>query len=163
MRRAVWALLIAVTAVGIVFLFVLPGQTWLQQSRAFRNTSASLHALNNENAKLGQRIKALKNDQVIENMAREQYGLVKPGQKAYVIVPSPSGSGSGGSASAGSGSGASAASSGSSASSGSASKAGSANSGASSKVASSRPATKAPSARARSSHRSFWQRLEFWN
>lgn len=158
MRRAVWALLIAVTAVGILFLFVLPGQALLQQRRDLRSTRADLHALNAENGRLAHQIKSLKNDHVIENMAREQYGLVMPGQKAYAIVPSPS---TGGSSSgttnppSGSSSGITNPASGSRPASGSSSP--------SSPTAGHAPKKQAVRESSVGSSPSFWQRLEFWN
>jgi hypothetical protein len=46
-----------------------------------------LRVLSAENAKLDQRRQQLQTDAEIERLAREQYGLVKPGEEAYAILP----------------------------------------------------------------------------
>jgi hypothetical protein len=43
--------------------------------------------LSAENAKLDQRRQQLQTDAEIERLAREQYGLVKPGEEAFAILP----------------------------------------------------------------------------
>jgi cell division protein FtsB len=77
----------AVTLVGVLFLFVLPGRTYLAQRRSLTATASRVQVLGKENAKLGQQVQALQTDSEIERLAREQYGLVKPGEQAYAILP----------------------------------------------------------------------------
>ncbi|HEX9467335.1 MAG TPA: septum formation initiator family protein, partial [Acidimicrobiia bacterium] len=48
-----------------------------------------LELLQSENAKLAGESKLLSSDAEIERLARERYGLVKSGEKAFVIVPAP--------------------------------------------------------------------------
>ena len=89
-RRAVWPLLVSITVVGMLFLFVFPGRTYLAQRRSLAAAEARLHVLKTENKSLDQRVARLQDDAEIERLAREQYGLVKPGEEAYAILPSPS-------------------------------------------------------------------------
>ena len=79
MRRAVrWALL-AVLVGGIVFLFVLPGRVWLAQGRASTVAHRQDTALTRENAALAQRLAQLRNPAYIEQLARQEFGLVHAG------------------------------------------------------------------------------------
>src|SRR5213078_2465692 len=88
-RRAVWPLLVSITVVGVLFLFVFPGRTYLAPRRSLAAAEARLHVLKTENKALDQRVARLHDDAEIERLAREQYGLVKPGEEAYAILPSP--------------------------------------------------------------------------
>ena len=56
----------------------------------YLTTAKRLHVLKTENKSLDQRVARLQDDAEIERLAREQYGLVKPGEEAYAILPSPS-------------------------------------------------------------------------
>jgi cell division protein FtsB len=72
---------------GVLFLFVLPGRTYLDQQRSLAAADTRLRVLSNENGKLQQQIQHLQTDAEIERIARQQYGLVKPGEQAYAILP----------------------------------------------------------------------------
>lgn len=87
MRRAVRILLVAVALGGLLFLFILPGRTWLAQRAAMSGAERRLHALQAENAALARRAAQLQNPAYVQQIAREQYGLVLPGQQAYGILP----------------------------------------------------------------------------
>jgi hypothetical protein len=71
---------------GILFLFVLPGRTWLSQGRAMSRAQHRVSVLSQENRDLRKRITELQNPANIEQIARSQYGLVPPGWTAYGIV-----------------------------------------------------------------------------
>jgi cell division protein FtsB len=86
MRAAVRALLVAIVAGGILFLFLLPGRTWLEQSRAMSSAQRRAQVLAQENAALSKRVTQLHSTAYIEQVARQQYGLVMPGEKAYGIL-----------------------------------------------------------------------------
>jgi cell division protein FtsB len=87
-RRRVFTLLLAsVCLVAALFLFVLPGRTYLSQRHSLAAATVRERVLSAENAKLDQRIKQLQTDAEIERLAREQYGLVMPGEQAYAILP----------------------------------------------------------------------------
>jgi cell division protein FtsB len=86
-RRAVKVLLLAVAVGSVVFLFVLPGRTWIDQSRSTSAAQRRLRILTAENAALARRVAELHDPAYIEQVARAQYGLVMPGEKAYGILP----------------------------------------------------------------------------
>jgi cell division protein FtsB len=86
-RRVFSVVLAAVMLVAAVFLFGLPGRTYLSQQRSLAASEVRLQVLSAENAKLDQRRQQLQTDAEIERLAREQYGLVKPGEEAYAILP----------------------------------------------------------------------------
>lgn len=87
MRRAVRTLLVVVALGGLLFLFILPGRTWLQQRSAMSSAERRLHLLNTENAALARRAAELQSSGYVEQIARERYGLVLPGETAYGILP----------------------------------------------------------------------------
>lgn len=87
MRRAVRLLLIAVAAGGLVFLFVLPARTWLNQSKATSTAQSRAALLARENKALTLRANQLQNPAYVEQIARQQYGLVPQGEQAYGIIP----------------------------------------------------------------------------
>ena len=87
MRRAVRTLLVVVGLGGLLFLFILPGRTWLQQRSAMSGAERRLHLLDTENQALARRASQLQSPAYIEQIARDQYGLVLPGEKAYGILP----------------------------------------------------------------------------
>jgi cell division protein FtsB len=81
--------LLSVILVGILFAFVYPTQTFLDQRRSTSKAREQLAVLRSESAKLGDAAKRLKSDDEITRIAREFYGLVKPGEQPYVILPAP--------------------------------------------------------------------------
>ena len=87
MRRAVRILLVVVAVGGLLFLFVLPGRTWLAQRSAMSAAQRRLELLTQENAELAKQAAQLRNAAYVEQIARQQYGLVMPGEKAYGILP----------------------------------------------------------------------------
>ncbi|HET9075467.1 MAG TPA: septum formation initiator family protein [Acidimicrobiales bacterium] len=89
MRRAVRILLVMVGLGALVFLFVLPGRTWLQQGQAMSRAGHKLAVLNAENAALSRQAAQLQNPAYVAQIARQQYGLVKPGDQAYGILLPP--------------------------------------------------------------------------
>jgi cell division protein FtsB len=87
MKRAVRALLVLVTVGGIVFLFILPGRTWLAQGRATSVAQRQETALSQENAALTKQVSLLQQPAYIEQVARAEYGLTMPGEEAFGILP----------------------------------------------------------------------------
>jgi cell division protein FtsB len=79
--------LASVVLSGVLFLFVLPGRTYLAQQRSLAAAETRFRVLSNENHKLDQQIQHLQTDAEIERLARQQYGLVKPGEQAFAILP----------------------------------------------------------------------------
>jgi cell division protein FtsB len=87
MRRIAWLLLGSVALVGLLFLFVLPARTYLAQRHSLAAAQTRIQVLSRENAKLNEQAQLLQTDAEIERLARQQYGLVKPGEQAYAILP----------------------------------------------------------------------------
>ena len=75
--------------VGVLFAFVYPTQTFLDQRSATTKAREQLDVLRSENTKLADATERLQSDDEIARIAREFYGLVKPGEQPYVILPTP--------------------------------------------------------------------------
>ncbi len=86
MRRAVWGLLVAVVVGGILFLFVLPGRTWLDQGKAMSKAQHQIQVLSQENQELAKRSSQLQSSAYVAQIARQEYGLIMPNEQAYGIV-----------------------------------------------------------------------------
>lgn len=84
------AALFLVVLVGLLFVFVYPTRTFLDQRDETNKARAQLEVLQSENARLARESKRLSTDSEIERLARQKYGLVKPGQIPFVILPAPS-------------------------------------------------------------------------
>jgi cell division protein FtsB len=79
----------AVATIAALAVYVFPTRTWLDQRAALAETSVELRELEAERAALEQRVAELDSDDQIEEIARSQYGLVKPGEEAYAVLPAP--------------------------------------------------------------------------
>jgi cell division protein FtsL len=78
-----------VVLVGLLFAFVYPTRTFLDQRSQTNKAREQLETLRSENARLTRESKRLSTDAEIERIARERYGLVKPGERSFVILPTP--------------------------------------------------------------------------
>jgi cell division protein FtsB len=83
----VWVALLVVVAVGVVALGALPYRAWVAQREQLQQTEARLRAIQDQNASLEQRIAALQTPAEVERLARERYGLARPGEQSFVILP----------------------------------------------------------------------------
>jgi cell division protein FtsB len=88
-RRAVWPFVVSVAVVGVLFLLVFPARTYVAQRRSLVAVQTKVKVLTTENKTLDDRVTALQQPSEIERMAREQYGMVKPGEEAFAILPTP--------------------------------------------------------------------------
>ena len=88
-KRVVGPALVVLVIVGILFVAVLPTRTLLQQRRDTKAATAELRELRERNAELEERARRLRDPREIEQLAREQYGLVRPGEEPYVVLPAP--------------------------------------------------------------------------
>ena len=86
-RRARIALLVAIVVSVVFFCAEFPFGDLAHTRAAAAAASASLAKLQRENAALSAQVKALENPSQLGRIAEEEYGLVKPGQRAYVILP----------------------------------------------------------------------------
>ena len=74
---------------GAVYLFAFPAQTYLAQKQDIVGQEQTIAVLQAENTKLAAESAALRSDATIEKIARSKYGLVSPGQQAFMVLPSP--------------------------------------------------------------------------
>jgi cell division protein FtsB len=81
--------LFLVVLVGLLFAFVYPTRTFLDQRESTSKARAQLELLQAENARMDRQAKKLSTDSEIEQLAREKYGLVRPGERPFVILPTP--------------------------------------------------------------------------
>ena len=103
-RRALWGVVAGVVVAVGLFLFGYPTRTYLEQRSQLTQEQAKLDRLAAANQGLSTEASRLQNTAEIERIARQDYGLVQPGQEAYAILPSPSSSSVSPSASASGGS-----------------------------------------------------------
>ncbi|HEY5164855.1 MAG TPA: septum formation initiator family protein, partial [Acidimicrobiia bacterium] len=78
-RTLLTATLLGLAVVGLLFVFVYPTRTYLQQRNQISAAQHHLAQLNRETARLDGQSRQLQADAAVERIAREQYGLVKPG------------------------------------------------------------------------------------
>ena len=78
----------SVVFVGLLFAFVYPTRTFLDQRNDTNDARSRLALLERANEKLAAEAKRLQDPAEVEKLARG-YGLVKPGEQAFVIVPAP--------------------------------------------------------------------------
>jgi len=88
-RKQRWGWVLAVVLLGGLALTVsgiLPFRQLISQQHQIERSQEQLTALTDENDALEEDITMLRTDAEIERLAREQYGLVRPGEVAYVVV-----------------------------------------------------------------------------
>jgi cell division protein FtsB len=78
------AVLAAVLAIGII-----PARAYLDQKQTIVESQDRLDTIAATNDELEAQVSRLGSDAEIEKVAREQYGLVKPGEEVYHILPTP--------------------------------------------------------------------------
>ena len=88
-RFAVGTVAVLVVAALVAALFVLPVQAWLGQRRALAESNKQLDVIWAENKRLDGLYDQLQTDAVVEQQAREQFGLIKPGELPLSVLPAP--------------------------------------------------------------------------
>lgn len=73
--------------IALLFVFGFPARSLLAQRHERARARAQLELLKDQNAKLERESKRLRDNAEIERIARERYGLVRPGETPYVVVP----------------------------------------------------------------------------
>jgi len=86
-RRARFALLSAVAASFFAMVAWLPLSLLLSQHRELASLSTQLASVQRRNGAMRTEVGQLSSNSAVATIAHEQYGLVKPGQQAYVILP----------------------------------------------------------------------------
>jgi cell division protein FtsB len=88
-RAIVGVLLVGALLVAVLFTFVYPTRSWLDQRGELGQARVKLSLLHVESAKLAAESKRLQSDAEIERIARQSYGLLKPGERGFVVLPAP--------------------------------------------------------------------------
>jgi len=85
--RMLVPLLLAVVTVGVLVLGAFPTRTLLDQRASATAAEAELERLEAANAEARAEVEALRTDAVIEQIARKEYGLARPGEELYHVLP----------------------------------------------------------------------------
>ena len=84
-RRGGLFAVILLVGLAIVLAGVFPFRQMIAQQRLVDNTQAELNALVSANEDLIAQIDAVQSDAELERIAREQYGMARPGETIYVV------------------------------------------------------------------------------
>jgi cell division protein FtsB len=90
MRLAVKIALVLLVLGGAMYLFVFPARTYLAQKQSIAAEERTVAVLRAEDNKLTGESAALQDNATIEQIARKEYGLVDPGQQAFMVLPAAS-------------------------------------------------------------------------
>jgi cell division protein FtsB len=86
-RRTVVLLAAAGATLAILVLVVFPTRSYLKERGDMNSATHQVQSLDAQNRQLTNQIGRLNTDAEIERLARKDYGLVKPGEEAYAILP----------------------------------------------------------------------------
>jgi cell division protein FtsB len=86
-RTVIITVMLGLAVVAGMFAFVYPTRTYLHQREQIQQAENRLDVIRRETADLERDTERLRGDAEVERIAREQYGLVRPGETPYVIVP----------------------------------------------------------------------------
>jgi cell division protein FtsB len=78
---------ILVFFLGVMLVGLVPYRQIINQRAAVSDAETRLEQLRAENAELREGIDALGTEVEIERRAREDFGLVRPGETAYIVIP----------------------------------------------------------------------------
>jgi cell division protein FtsB len=87
--RVIGGIVAAVLVVAFLLVAVFPTRTLLTQRSETAQARSELADLQASNKALSKRIEELQTDDAIERIAREDYGMVRPGEEAFAILPRP--------------------------------------------------------------------------
>ena len=77
------------TLAAMLIYAVFPVRTYLNQRAATDRARDQIEVLSRENDRLANRAEDLRDPETIEELARRELGLVKPGEESYGILPAP--------------------------------------------------------------------------
>jgi cell division protein FtsB len=86
-RRVIGPLLGAAVLFGVLLLTVFPTRTWFDQRASISSSQAQLAELDAELAELDARVAALDSPEEVELIARSDFGMVRPGEESYIVLP----------------------------------------------------------------------------
>jgi cell division protein FtsB len=88
-RRALAPALVLAVVLGVLVVGVFPTRTLWAQRSATSDAAEQLSVLRRQTRALERRALELNDPEVIERIAREEYGYVRPGEEPYVVLPPP--------------------------------------------------------------------------
>ena len=91
--RARLTLLLSIVLAAVIVGAELPIGQLVHERAAIAAATTQLRQLQAENRSLGATVRSLGQDSTVAKLAHEQYLLVRPGQRAYVVLPAPSAEG----------------------------------------------------------------------
>lgn len=86
-RRKKLTIAIALVGIAVYFLAVFPTRSYLLQRQQVKATVAKVKAMQSSNQALQKQVNAMNSPSEIASIARSDYGLVKSGEKAFVVLP----------------------------------------------------------------------------
>lgn len=89
LRRMLWPAVFGTAFTLLLVYGVFPTRTYLDQRASTEEAEFRLGALVTENADLEAQAEALRTPAEVERLARDEFGLVMPGEEAYHVVPEP--------------------------------------------------------------------------
>jgi cell division protein FtsB len=89
MKRLIVPVLATAMLITVLVVGVFPTRSYLSQRQAIASASADLAKVSQTNDTMQAEVDRLQTSQEIERQAREQYGMVNPGDEAYHILPRP--------------------------------------------------------------------------
>jgi cell division protein FtsB len=78
-----------VVLIGLLFVVVFPMSAWIRQRDALSKSEHRLEILQHERARLEREAKRMQSNAEVERVARDLYGMIRPGEQAYAAVPGP--------------------------------------------------------------------------
>ncbi len=90
-RSLGWSVVVATVLVALVLGGVFPFRQMIAQHRQVDATEAKLEALSLESERLEEQVELLNTRTELERMAREDLGMVRPGETSYAVeqIPAP--------------------------------------------------------------------------
>ena len=87
MRRHPWLVVALLALLGVLGLGAFPARAYLDQVNQREELARQVDELARVNAQLDAERARLGTPEAIEQLARQRYQLVRPGEEAYVILP----------------------------------------------------------------------------
>lgn len=89
LRRVLAACAAAVVLLGVLLIVVFPTRTYFAQRASIADAESELGRLEDQRQQLEARVEDLQSSEAVEEIAREDYGMVYPGEEPYGILPTP--------------------------------------------------------------------------
>lgn len=86
-RARAWLVVSVLALAGALLLAAFPASAWVAQGRERARLASDVSDLAQQNRRLEAQAALLRTDGEIERLARQDYGLVRPGEEAFAIIP----------------------------------------------------------------------------